>query len=58
MSSIFGMESALILRSDKKNMTGGGLTEWKTMAAVSLWAINWPSEMRAQYAVVNSKVTT
>lgn len=38
--SFFEMESAVILRSDKNNMTGGGLTEWKKMAGVSLWVVN------------------
>lgn len=34
--SFFRMESAVILRSDKKNMTEEGLTEWKKMAGVRL----------------------
>lgn len=44
--SFFGMESAIILRSEKKNMTGGTLKEWKKMAGVSVWAINWFSKIR------------
>lgn len=44
--SFFGMESAVILRSDKKNMTEGGPAEWKKMAGVGLWAVNWSSKIR------------
>ena len=32
--SFFGMESAVILRSDKHNMTEGGLSEWKKMVGL------------------------
>lgn len=33
--SFFGMESAVILRSDKKSVTGAALREWKKRAGVS-----------------------
>lgn len=44
----YGMESALIVRSDKKNnMTDGRLTEWKKMAGMSLnKLVNWSSKIR------------
>lgn len=52
----FELESAVILRSDKKHGRRR-LADWKNMAGLSLWVVNWPFEIRKYNTVVKFKVT-